>query len=116
MKRQIIALAAGAALIAAPLMTNMATADMPGGRRGNKMEKMATELNLSPQQKEEMQAIWEAAREDMKAIRQKADADMKSVLDPEQQQKFDEMKQQRQAKREAKRQQWKNKQDAVTPQ
>lgn len=115
MKRQIIALAAGATLIAAPVMTNIATADLPGGGRGNKMEKMATELNLTDDQKIKLQEIWQKSREEMRAIRQKAETDIKNILDPEQQQKFDAMKQQRQARREQRRQQWKDKQDIVTP-
>ncbi|NJN49752.1 MAG: hypothetical protein HC805_08295, partial [Alkalinema sp. RL_2_19] len=69
MKRQIIALVAGAALIAAPLMTNIATADMPGGGRGgDRMEKWQQKLNLTAAQKAQLKTIHENAKARMQNV------------------------------------------------
>jgi periplasmic protein CpxP/Spy len=74
MKRQIIALVAGAALIATPLITNLAQAQMGGGAPGGRMEKMSQKLNLT------------AALE---GIRSRTQAKIRAVLTTEQQTKFD---------------------------
>lgn len=69
MKRQIIALVAGAALIAAPLMTNIATADNgPGGKRGERIERMAQKLNLTETQKAQLKTLHEQTKARMKAV------------------------------------------------
>ncbi|MBE9029258.1 hypothetical protein IQ266_05720 [filamentous cyanobacterium LEGE 11480] len=67
MKRQIIALIVGAALVIAPIATNSATAKRPGGR-GNKIERMAKKLNLSDSQKTELKAIHQRKKAKMKAV------------------------------------------------
>jgi periplasmic protein CpxP/Spy len=78
MKRQIIALVAGAALIATPLITNLAQAQMGGGAPGGRMEKMAQKLNLTAAQKTQLDGI-----------RSRTQAKIRAVLTPDQQTKFD---------------------------
>ncbi|MBE9029756.1 P pilus assembly/Cpx signaling pathway, periplasmic inhibitor/zinc-resistance associated protein [filamentous cyanobacterium LEGE 11480] len=68
MKRKIIALVAGAALIAAPLMTNFATANTPGGGRSGRMERLAKKLNLNETQKTQLKAIHEETKAKMQAV------------------------------------------------
>lgn len=85
MKRQIFALIAGAALLAAPLMTNIAVADdMPSGGRGGRMERMAQKLNLSDSQKTQLKELRKATK-----------AKIKAVLTPEQQAKLEAAKAER---------------------
>ncbi len=91
MKRQIIALVAGAALIAAPLMTNIASADMPGGGgRSGKMERISQKLNLTETQQTQLTQI----RTDTKAK-------MQAVLTPEQQNQLSAARAERQQNRQA---------------
>jgi periplasmic protein CpxP/Spy len=78
MKRQIIALVAGAALIATPLITNLAQAQMGGGAPGGRMEKMSQKLNLTAAQKTQLEGI-----------RSRTQAKIRAVLTTEQQTKFD---------------------------
>jgi periplasmic protein CpxP/Spy len=78
MKRQIIALVAGAALIATPLITNLAQAQMGGGAPGGRMEKMAQKLNLTAAQKTQLDGI-----------RSRTQAKIRNLLTPEQQTQFD---------------------------
>jgi Spy/CpxP family protein refolding chaperone len=92
MKRQIIALVAGAALITAPLMTHIATADMAGVGHGSgrKIEKMAATLKFTPEQKAKLQAI-----------RQETQTKIKAVLTPDQQAKLEAARAERQQQWEA---------------
>jgi periplasmic protein CpxP/Spy len=78
MKRQIIAFVAGAALIATPLITNIAQAQMGGGASGGRIEKMSQKLNLTATQKTQLDAI-----------RTRTQAKIRAVLTADQQTKFD---------------------------
>jgi periplasmic protein CpxP/Spy len=90
MKRQMIALVAGAVLLTAPLMTNMATAQNGEGGPGPRMEKLAKKLNLTDAQKTQLDGI-----------RTRTAAKIRAILTPEQQSKFDAAKAEHQKRREA---------------
>ncbi len=90
MKRQIIALLAGAALLATPLMTDFASAHKGGGGGGGSIEKMAAKLNLTANQKTQLEAI-----------RTRTDVKIRAILTPEQQTKFDAAKAERQQRKAA---------------
>jgi periplasmic protein CpxP/Spy len=90
MKRQMIALMAGAVLLTAPLMTNMATAQNGGDVPGPRMEKLAKKLNLSEDQ-----------RSQLNGIRTRTATKIRAILTPEQQAKFDAAKAEQQKRREA---------------
>jgi Spy/CpxP family protein refolding chaperone len=90
MKRQIIALVAGAALIAAPLMTNIASADMPGGGRSGKMERLTQNLELT-----------ESQQTQLKQIHARTKAKMEAVFTPEQRQEIATAQAERQQNRQA---------------
>ena len=89
MKRQIIALVAGAALIAAPLMTNIASADMPGGGRSGRMERLAQKL-----------ALTESQQTQLKQIHADTKAKIQTVLTPEQQAQMTAARSERQQNRQ----------------
>jgi periplasmic protein CpxP/Spy len=91
MKRQIIALVAGAALLASPFMTNMATAQKgEGGPRGPQIEQLAKKLNLTDAQKSQLEGI-----------KSRTQAKIRAVLTPDQQAKFDAARAEHQKHREA---------------
>ncbi len=90
MKRQIIALIAGAAILATPLMTNFASAHSGGGGRGGNIETMAAKLNLTDSQKTQLAGI-----------RSRTEVKIRAILTPEQQTKFDAAKAARQERRAA---------------
>jgi periplasmic protein CpxP/Spy len=71
MKRQILALVAGAALLVSPIVTHMANAEMPNGghRHGaERMEKLAQELKLTDTQKTQLKALSEKTRSRMEGV------------------------------------------------
>jgi periplasmic protein CpxP/Spy len=80
MKRQMIALMAGVALIAAPLMTNIATAHKGGAGYGPRLE-FAKKLNLTDAQKTQLERI-----------KLRTQTKIRAILTPEQQTKFDAAK------------------------
>jgi periplasmic protein CpxP/Spy len=90
MKRQMIALVAGAVLLTAPLMTNMATAQNGAGSPGPRMEKLAKKLNLTDAQKSQLEGI-----------KSRTQAKVRAVLTPAQQTKFDAAKAEHQKRHEA---------------
>jgi periplasmic protein CpxP/Spy len=90
MKRQIIALVAGAALVAAPLMTNVATAKGMGGHGGPRIEQLAKKLNLTDAQKTQLEGI-----------KSRTQAKVRAILTAEQQAKFDAAKAARDQRRAA---------------
>jgi protein CpxP len=90
MKRQIIALVAGVALIAAPFMTNMATAQKFGD--GPRMEQLAKRLNLTDAQKTQLEGI-----------KSRTQTQIRAVLTPEQQTKFDAGRAEVEARRAARK-------------
>jgi periplasmic protein CpxP/Spy len=90
MKRQMIALVAGAVLIAAPLMTNMAAAQNGEGRPGPRMERLAKKLNLTDTQKTQLDEI-----------RARTATKIRAILTPAQQAQLDTAKAERQKRNEA---------------
>jgi Spy/CpxP family protein refolding chaperone len=78
-------------------------------KKGNRIDKMAEELNLTPEQKDKISAIMKDSDEQIKAQMQKARDNVKAIWDdsnqkikgtltPEQVQKFDKMEKERQEK------------------
>jgi periplasmic protein CpxP/Spy len=65
MKRQILSLLAGAALLATPVMTQMVSAQ---GMGGGGMPRMARGMNLTAAQKAQMKAIHDRTRTQIEAI------------------------------------------------
>lgn len=68
-----------------------------------RQDKMAQELNLTEEQKQQMKASKEAMRNAVDAARQKHQADMDKILTPEQKAKMKEMRKQAPEKREMRR-------------
>lgn len=60
------------------------------GRFHKNSEEMFKKLNLSPEQKSQIEKIMDQKRENMKAEREKTHEAIKALLTPEQQTKFDE--------------------------
>jgi periplasmic protein CpxP/Spy len=77
MKRQIIALLTGAALLASPLMSQLATAQTAGST-ATAQSKSSPKLNLTAAQKAQL-----------KALRAETQAKIRAVLTPDQQAQFD---------------------------
>jgi periplasmic protein CpxP/Spy len=69
MKRQILSLLAGAALLATPVMTQMVSAQGMGGNMGGGgMPRMAQGLNLTATQKAQMKVIQDRTRTQIDAV------------------------------------------------
>jgi periplasmic protein CpxP/Spy len=72
MKRQILALFAGAALLVTPIVTHVANAETPNvGHRhggGDRMVKLAQELKLSDAQKTQAKALSEKTRNQLNSV------------------------------------------------
>jgi periplasmic protein CpxP/Spy len=82
MKRQFLAVIAGIALLGAPALTTMATAQGGGGLMdGPPIERLAKRLNLSDSQKTQLQSL-----------RDRTQTKVKAVLTPEQQAKMETLK------------------------
>lgn len=74
------------------------------------LERFGTQLNLTPEQKEQVKVLFEAKRQKMKALREEtrprydeirraAKEDIRKLLTPEQQKKFDQMELEWEARR-----------------
>lgn len=77
-----------------------------GWRHGPNIERLATELNLSDEQKSRLETIFKEQKAKHRALREEGHARMKEVLNDEQLKKWDEM-------RELRHQRWKNKKHCV---
>jgi periplasmic protein CpxP/Spy len=91
MKRHIIALLTGAALLATPLMSHLATAQTTSATT-TQSAKSSSKLNLSTAQKAQL-----------KALRAEVQAKIRAVLTPEQQTQFDAARAAQKAERAARR-------------
>lgn len=91
MKRQIIALLTGAALLATPLMSQLATAQTTSAAT-TQSAKSSAKLNLTDAQKAQL-----------KALRAETMAKIRAVLTPEQQTQFDAARAAQKAERAARR-------------
>jgi Spy/CpxP family protein refolding chaperone len=117
MKRNLLTLLAGAAIVFAGFTIAWGEADGDGHRgnwhrRGNMLEHMTETLNLTADQKAKVQPILDQAKPQIVAIRQEAMQKTKAVMDnvnsqmrplltPEQQQKLDKIQKARQDMRNA---------------
>lgn len=84
------------------------------GRRGDRLERMATELNLSAEQKSQMDVIFKEQREKFDAIHQETRARMQQTLSAEQMAKWDDLKKHRQEKWQKRHGDWKGKNQSGT--
>lgn len=64
-------------------------------RHGKKMERMYKELNLTEEQKPQVEAVYKEQHEKIRAIRNETRGKLEQILTPEQMAKFDEMKKKR---------------------
>jgi protein CpxP len=87
--------------IAIALALPLTVAAMPGAekegfeggyRHGEKMERMAKELNLNEEQKTKMDALFKEQHEKYKSLHEETRTRLKEILTPEQMQKMDEIK------------------------
>jgi protein CpxP len=94
MNKKIITIAIALALpFAASAVTGTDKEGFEGGyRHGEKMERMAKELNLNEEQKTRMDALFKEQHEKYKKIHEETRARLKEILTPEQMQKMDEIK------------------------
>lgn len=72
-------------------------------RHGKKMERMAKELNLTDEQKPQVEAIMKEQHEKKQAIRKETRSRLEPILTQEQLAKFDEMKKKRKEKHKNKK-------------
>ncbi|HKQ60295.1 MAG TPA: hypothetical protein VJS92_03355 [Candidatus Polarisedimenticolaceae bacterium] len=61
----------------------------PGGGHGGPMEHMVRELDLDPQQEEQIRAIIERSQGEVHAVLERTHEQIRPLLRPEQQEKFD---------------------------
>jgi protein CpxP len=87
--------------IAIALALPLTVAAMPGAekegfeggyRHGEKMERMAKELNLNEEQKTKMDALFKEQHEKYKSLHEETRTRLKEILTPEQMKKMDEIK------------------------
>jgi len=81
------------------IATSAAFARQGGAARGNPLDRMAQELNLTAEQKAKLTTIFQAQREKMKARHEAMEGKLRSILTPEQQAQLDQMKAERQERR-----------------
>jgi periplasmic protein CpxP/Spy len=99
--------------LALALALPLSAAAFPGdaghfeGHRGDKVERLAKELNLSAEQKSKLEVIFKDQREKFSAIRQETRARMQQELNAEQMTKLDDLKKRRQEKWQKRHEEWK---------
>jgi periplasmic protein CpxP/Spy len=76
------------------------------GHHANRVERLTKELNLTPEQKTKVEAIFKAQQEKFKVIHEETHKRLQEVLTKEQMSEMDDMKKQR-------REKWKNKLEAL---
>jgi protein CpxP len=108
MNKKIITLALALAL---PLTVAAFPGDQADfeGRHANRVERLTKELNLTPEQKTKVEAIFKEQHEKFKTIHEETRKRLEEVLSKEQMAKMDDMKKQR-------RQEWKNKLETLKDQ
>jgi len=108
MNKKIITLALALAL---PLTVAAFPGDQADfeGRHANRVERLTKELNLTPEQKTKVEAIFKEQHEKFKAIHEETQKRLQEVLSKEQMTKMDDMKKQRHEK-------WQKKHETVTDQ
>lgn len=108
MNKKIITLALALAL---PLTVAAFPGDKGGfeGHHANRVERLAKSLDLTPEQKTKVEAIFKEQEEKFKIIHEETQKRLQEVLTKEQMTKMDEMKMQR-------REKWRNKLEAFKDQ
>ena len=81
----------------------------PEWRHGQRSERLSQELNLTPEQKTKVDALFKAQHEKFKAIHEETQAKLKTILTPEQMTKMEELKKQR-------REKWRERKGMAAPQ
>ncbi len=79
------------------------------GRQANRVERLTKNLDLTPEQKTKVEAIYNEQRDKIKIIHEETRKRLEEVLSKEQMTKMDDMKKQR-------RQEWKNKLETLKDQ
>lgn len=93
-------------MIALALTLPLTAGAFPGGGDGhgfrhspeNKLERLAEKLELSDEQKQQLQTIFKEQREKHEALREETDSRMKQVLTEDQMKQLETMKQSRHEK------------------
>jgi protein CpxP len=90
--------------------------DGPGfeGHRGDRLERMSKQLDLTAEQKGKLEVIFKEQRIKFDAIHQETRTRMQKALSSEQMAKLDELKKLRQEKRQKRHEEWKNKKQSET--
>ncbi|MCQ8103628.1 hypothetical protein NP590_05895 [Methylomonas sp. SURF-2] len=68
------------------------------GHKGDRIEHLAQKLDLSAEQKQQLQQVFEEQHAKREALRQETDQRLQTVLTPEQMAKFEDMKKERHEK------------------
>ena len=93
------------AIILLTIFTTTAFAYGPGHKGGERMlEHMSEKLELTDEQKGELQIIFDAQGEKMRALHDETQEKINAVLTPEQQEKMAKMKENRKKRREENKQ------------
>ena len=78
-------------------------------RHGQRIERMTKELNLTPDQKTKVEALFKEQHEKFKAIHEETQTKLKTILTPDQMTKMEELKKQR-------REKWRERKGMTKPQ
>ncbi len=103
------------ATLAIALTLPLTVAAFPGGgghferHRGDKLERLAKKLDLSDEQKSQLEVIFIEQQEKFDTVRQETHARMQEILSSEQIAKLDELKKQHKEKWQKRREESKNK-------
>lgn len=95
MRKAILAIALSAAIPAAIAAGGIASQGEVGPSYGPKVERLAQKLNLTDEQKTQLESIFAEQGEKRQALREETRARMQEVLTAEQLTQLDEMRQQR---------------------
>ncbi|MEX2516743.1 MAG: hypothetical protein WD572_07535 [Gammaproteobacteria bacterium] len=96
------------ALLFAVLLAPITVLAAPGGHHGKMVDKMAEKLDLSAEQKVQVEAVFKEQHAQHQALRAETESKLNAILNAEQQTKMAEMKAERKAKWQAKREEWKS--------
>ena len=94
-------------IVALALFTTSALAAHPGhrGGEGRHLDRMEKQLDLSTEQRQQLEALFAEQREQRQALREQKQASMQTILTAEQQEKMAEMRDNRKQRWQEKRQQ-----------
>lgn len=113
MKKTFIASAVAAIVLPAVIMA----APGHGGKHGDRMiNHMSEKLELTAEQKTQVESLFQEQHEKRKALREETHARLNDILNDEQQTKFEQMRTERKQRWQEKREQWKQKRQQETSQ